>query len=122
MFSALLSLPKDRMEARLVADALDGVARALREWPTDAWKQVRQTTDPSSSPAPLAETATAGLLERLVGYVAPVTGDTRAKKEALRSAEASAAVLRSLWPSSRTLTVALPPTEPAGRNLATSAA
>lgn len=123
MFSALLSLPRDRSEARLVADALDGVARALREWPVDAWQQLRQrSADGGQTTEPLVERATAGLLQRLLAHVAPLSGDARRKSQALRSAEVTASVLSVLWPDGAVQAGALPVADPERRELAASAA
>lgn len=95
MFAPLLTLPKDPAEARLVAEALDGAARALREWPQEAWAQVGQRSEADATP--LAGGSADGLLERLVHHVAPVAVDPRRRQEAIRAAEAVGDVLRVLW-------------------------
>ncbi len=94
MFSAVLSLPRSPHEAKAVADALDALVRALREWPAAAWKQVRATA-PNTLGA--IEPGT-GLSERLIPLAAPLALDARRREEAIRSAESVAAVLRVLWP------------------------
>ena len=91
MFEACLTLPRNPGEARLIADSLDALARALRDWPPDAWRKV----DPSPTGA--------GLFERLVARTAPVALDPKHKTRALHSAEAVASVLRVLWPETRQL-------------------
>ena len=89
MFEACLQLPRDPREARLLADALDALARALRDWPADAWRTV------ADQPAP----AKAGLFERLVARAAPAALDARQRPRLLASAAAVADVLRVLWPA-----------------------
>lgn len=88
MFEACLSLPRDPREAHLLADSLEALARALREWPAEAWRNVG--TQPGS--------ASASLFERLVARTAPAAREPRNRARALQSAEAVAAVLRVLWP------------------------
>jgi hypothetical protein len=88
MFEACLTLPQNPREARLVADVLERVARALREWPRDAWQKLAAERPASS----------AGLFERLVARVAPLALVPGERDAALASAEATAAVLRCLWP------------------------
>jgi hypothetical protein len=90
MFEACLTLPRDRREATLIADNLDALARALRDWPPAAWRKVADT--PSDARA-------GDLFERLVARTAPVALDPRQRARALRSAEAVADVLRVLWPT-----------------------
>jgi hypothetical protein len=90
MFQACLTLPQNPREARLVADALERVARALNDWPREAWQKVA-----AERPA-----TGAGLFERLVARVAPVALVNGEREAALASAEATAAVLRCLWPES----------------------
>ena len=87
MFEACLTLPQNPREARLVADVLERVARALNEWPREAWQKLAAER-PSDNP---------GLFERLVTRVAPLAL-SRERDAALASAEATAAVLRCLWP------------------------
>jgi hypothetical protein len=89
MFEACLQLPRDPREARLLADALDALARALHDWPADAWRTV------ADQPAP----PEAGLFERLVARTAPAALDARQRPRALASAAAVADVLRVLWPT-----------------------
>jgi len=88
MFDSCIALAQSPSEARAVADALEAVARALREWDAEAWKKVQDRD----------ETDNAGLFERLTLKVAPAAYDRKSRGHALRSAEASAAVLRVLWP------------------------
>lgn len=90
MYEACLSLPENRREAALIAEQLEALSRALRDWPTDAWTQV------AAQPAPPTG---ASLFERLVNKTAPVAIDPRGRTRALASAESVAAVLRILWPA-----------------------
>jgi hypothetical protein len=92
MFEACLTLPKDPKEARLIADSLDALAHALREWPTEAWHAV--DTAPKGP----------GLFERLVARTQEAALDQRQKPLATASAEAVADVLRVLWPETRAAT------------------
>ena len=86
MFEVCLTLAQNPHEAQLLAESLDGVARALREWPLDTWHKVNLTpTGP-------------GLFERLVARTQPAALDSRKRVLALDSAEAVADVLRVLWP------------------------
>jgi hypothetical protein len=89
MFEACLTLPRDRREATLIADNLDALARALREWPISAWRTV---VDAPSE-------ARGGLFERLLARTAPLALEPQQRARALRSAEAVADVLRVLWPT-----------------------
>ena len=93
MFAACLSVPKNPYEARLVADALESLARALREWPADAWRRLDAMASRPTEPD--------GLFERLVARARPLALDPRQREEAIHSAEAVAAVLRVLWPEAR---------------------
>jgi hypothetical protein len=86
-FEACLSLPRDPREAALIADNLEALGRALREWPTDGWAQLA-----TSSEAP------DGLFKRLALRTAQAALDAKQRKHAEQSAEAAAAVLRVLWP------------------------
>ncbi len=86
-FEACLALPHDPREAALIADNLEALARALRVWPAEAWQAV-------NSSAPESE----GLFDRLVARTAPVATDPALRVRSLESAEATAAVLRVLWP------------------------
>ena len=88
MFEACLSLPQNPREARLVAHVLERVARALREWPRDAWQKLAAERPAHSG----------GLFERLLARVAPLALVPGEREAALASAEATAAVLRCLWP------------------------
>jgi hypothetical protein len=88
MFEACLTLPQNPHEAQLLADVLERVARALQEWPREAWQKLAAEDSASST----------GLFERLVQRVAPVALMKRERQAALASAEATAAVLRCLWP------------------------
>jgi hypothetical protein len=95
-FEASLSLPKNQHEARLIAENLEALARALREWPADAWRKAA-----AGVPASATETTDApssDLFTRLVARTAPVALDLRQRTGALQSAEAVAGVLRVLWP------------------------
>ena len=89
MFEACLSLPRNAYEAELIADNLEALARALRDWPAEAWRTAASTSSLPDSP---------GLFDRLVSRTAPVTLDADHKRQALDSAEAVACVLRALWP------------------------
>jgi hypothetical protein len=102
MFSACLSLPKNPREAQLVAEHLEALARALHEWPTNAWKRI--TADQSRRDS---------LFERLVAQAAPLALDPTRRTEALASAECTAAVLRCLWPEARVQAPAEPSRIPA---------
>ena len=90
MYDACLSLPENRREAALIADQLESLARALRDWPTDAWSQVTARPPEKSGES---------LFERLVAKTAPVAVDPSGRARALASAESVAAVLRILWPA-----------------------
>ena len=92
MFEACLTLPQNPREARLVAESLEAVARALREWPADAWAKVPDADAEGGDDD--------GLFGRLVKHVAPLAVRPRACGEAIQSAEAAADVLRCLWPES----------------------
>lgn len=86
MFEACLTLAKDRHEAQLLAESLEALARALNEWPREAWQEVDlHPTGP-------------GLFERLVARTQPAALDDRQRAVALSSAETVAGVLRVLWP------------------------
>ncbi|HEY0584487.1 MAG TPA: hypothetical protein VGE94_20055 [Chloroflexota bacterium] len=92
MFEACLSLPRDPREAALIADNLESLARALREWPAEAWCKMAAPETPAANGGP------SGLFERLVRRTAPAALDVRHRTRALESAEAAANVLRVLWP------------------------
>jgi hypothetical protein len=81
-------LPQNRREAVALADQLDALARALREWPLEAWRAV------ASEPV----TETGGVFQRLVASTAPLALKSVPRQRALESAEAVADVLRVLWP------------------------
>lgn len=90
MYEACLSLPENRREAALIAEQLEALARALRDWPTEAWRQVAvRPTAPTSG----------SLFERLVAKTAADAVNPRGRTRALASAESVAAVLRILWPA-----------------------
>src|SRR5947207_15154120 len=93
-FEACLSLPRDPREAQLIADNLEALARALREWPDDAWRRLIAEDKPSEA---------GGLFERLLVGTAPAALDERHRARAMESAEAAADVLRVLWPEARAL-------------------
>jgi hypothetical protein len=86
MFEACLSLPKNPSEAKLIADNLDALARALKEWPDDAWLKV-STEQPKG-----------GLFERLVAGTAEAALNPMHRSKAMQSASAVADVLRVMWP------------------------
>jgi hypothetical protein len=87
-FEACLALPRDPREAAVIADNLEALGRALRHWPDEAWRKL--ATTPSDRPD--------GLFERLAMRTAEAALDARQRTQALESAEATAAVLRVLWP------------------------
>jgi hypothetical protein len=89
MYEACLRLPNNPDEARLLADQLDALAQAMRNWSSDE----RNTFEAASS--------TEGLLERLVAHSASAARDPRSRRLAIQSAEASAAVLRVMWPDTQ---------------------
>ena len=89
MFEACLTLAQNPNEAQLLAESLEAVARALQEWPLEAWHKVSLT--PTGK----------GLFERLVARTQPAALDSRQRVIALESAEAVAGVLRVLWPETR---------------------
>ena len=89
LFEACLSLPHNAYEAELLADNLEALARALRDWPAEAWRTVASTKSLSDS---------SGLFDRLVSRTAPAALEAAHKRHALESAEAVAGVLRVLWP------------------------
>jgi hypothetical protein len=93
-FEPCLSLPRNQHEAKLIAENLEALARALREWPAEAWRTV------PSAPAAEAsdDAASSDLFKRLVARTAPIALDLRQRTGALQSAEAVAGVLRVLWP------------------------
>jgi hypothetical protein len=92
MFESCLTLPQNPYEARLIADNFEAVARALREWPVDAWLKLARSSNPEGA-------RRSGLFERLVARVAPLAVRPRQREQAIASAEATAAVLRCLWPA-----------------------
>jgi len=102
MFEACLTLPQNPREARLVADVLERVALALDEWPREVWQKLaaERTAD------------AAGLFERLIARVAPLALVKGEREAALASAEATAAVLRCLWPDSPALKAVAAEPEP----------
>jgi hypothetical protein len=91
-FEACLSLPRDPREAGLIADNLEALARALRDWSDEAWQRV--LTDETASDAN-------GLFERMVVRTAPAATDKHGRARALASAEAVADVLRVMWPDAQ---------------------
>jgi hypothetical protein len=94
MFGAVVSLPRAPSEARLVAEALEALARALRDWPLETWQQIEQRPVTPEAAPPLSR-----LLDRLVVQAAPLAVHAHGRDEAIRSAEVTAAVLRALWPA-----------------------
>jgi len=89
-FEACLSLPRDPREAGLIADNLEALAGALRDWPAEAWQRV--LSDETQGDAN-------GLFERLVARTAPAAVDKHGRSQALTSAEACADVLRVMEPN-----------------------
>jgi hypothetical protein len=90
MFTACLSLPQSPREAGLLAENLEALARALREWTDDQWER-----------AAAANAETVGdesVFTRLVKRTAPFAAEPRQRRGALESAEDVAGVLRVLWP------------------------
>jgi hypothetical protein len=92
MFEACLTLPQNPSEARLVADSLEALARALREWPVDTWLKIVRSESKRGEQD--------GLFERLLEHIAPMAIRQRERGRAIQSAEAAADVLRCLWPES----------------------
>ncbi len=92
MFQACLTLAQNPNEAQLLAESLEALARALRDWPADAWRKV--------NPNP---TGTA-LFERLLARTQPAALDATRRVQALESAEVVAEVLRAMWPEARGVT------------------
>lgn len=92
-FEACLALPRDPREAQLLADNLEALARALREWPDDAWRQLIAEDKPTEA---------GGLFGRLALRTAPAALHKEHRARAMQSAEAVADVLRVLWPEART--------------------
>ncbi len=91
-FEACLSLPRDPREAELIADNLESLARALREWPDEAWRRLLAERQPTEA---------GGIFERLIARTAPAALDKHQRTRAMESAEAVAGVLRVLWPEAR---------------------
>ena len=96
MFEACLHLPKTAKEADLIAENLDALATALRDWPVEAWQKVEP---PDSDPS--AEGPNVGLFERLIARTAATALDPRQSTRAMHSARAVAGVLRVMWPETR---------------------
>jgi hypothetical protein len=90
-FEACLSLPRDPREAALIADNLEALARALREWPVEAWSKLAGDEQPETP-------QNQGLFDRLAVRTAVAAQDPAQREWALASAEAAGAVLRVLWP------------------------
>ena len=86
-FEACLSLPRDPREAVLIADTLESLARALRTWPTEAWRTLATKNE-----------AVDGLFGRLAHRTAQSDLTPEQRKRAAQSADAVAGVLRVLWP------------------------
>lgn len=91
-FEACLSLPRDPREAALIADNLEALARALRDWPVQAWQQLATSDKTADGSKPT------GLFERLAQNTASAAMDSPQRAVAAQSAEAVAAVLRVMWP------------------------
>jgi hypothetical protein len=101
-FEACLSLPRDPREAGLIADSLEALARALHEWPAEAWQKL------ASNPSPAEGYDThGGLFERMAVRTAESALDAPQRAAAQDSAEAVASVLRVLWPEARARRVGL---------------
>jgi hypothetical protein len=96
VFEACLHLPKTPKEADLIAENLDALAIALRDWPVEAWQRVEPP-----DPDPSAEAPHVGLFERLIARTAPTALDPRQRTRAMQSAQAVAGVLRVMWPETR---------------------
>ena len=97
-FEACLRLPRDPREAALIADNLEALARALREWPDEAWlKLAEQQQSPEKG----------GLFQRLAMHTAEADLDAPQRAHASTSAEAAASVLRVLWPARNTASEAV---------------
>jgi hypothetical protein len=90
MFTACLSLPQSPREAELLAENLEALARALREWTDDEWKR--------ASAANAEMVGEENVFSRLVKRTAPFAAEPRQRQRALESAEEVAGVLRVLWP------------------------
>lgn len=103
-FAACLSLPRDPREAALIADNLEALARALRDWPVEAWLKLGVSAEQSRTPE--------GLFERLARRAVTAATNPTHRAAAEASAEAVAAVLRVLWPEARQ---GVPAPEPAER-------
>ena len=91
-FDACLSLPRDPREAALIADGLEALARALREWSDEAWGRVLASDTPTEA---------GGLFERLVARTAPAALNKTQNARARESAEEVVNVLRVLWPEAQ---------------------
>lgn len=95
-FEACLLLPRDPREAAVIADNLDALARALLEWPLEAWRKLAASAEAEDSRPP------EGLFERLAQRTATAAANEDHRQTAMASAEAVAAVLRVMWPEART--------------------
>ncbi|MBV9323973.1 MAG: hypothetical protein JO352_09330 [Chloroflexi bacterium] len=89
MFEPVLSLPQNPREAKLIADNLDALARALHDWSEADWQRVAVEHESAEE---------SGMFGRLIKRTAPVAGDPAQRRRAQASAEAAASVLRVLWP------------------------
>ena len=87
-FEACLALARDPREATVIADNLEALGRALRDWPEDAWHKLAATDAKAES----------GLFQRLAARTAQSALNTKQRKQAAESADAVAGVLRVLWP------------------------
>ena len=90
MFTACLSLPQSPPEAGLLAENLEALARALRDWSDEEWERV--------STANAETVGDESMFARLVKRTAPFAIEPRARRRVLESAEEVAGVLRVLWP------------------------
>ena len=87
-FEACLALARDPHEATVIADNLEALGRALRDWPEDAWYKLAATGAKTDG----------GLFERLAARTAQSALNSAQRKQAAYSADAVAGVLRVLWP------------------------
>src|SRR5581483_11343966 len=103
-FEACLALARDPRAATVIADNLEALGRALRDWPEDAWTKL----------AAAGAKPDGGLFERLAARTAQSALNAKQRQQAAQSAEAVAGVLRVLWPEATPGRVA--PTAPSQRD------
>lgn len=87
-FEACLALAHDPREATVIADNLEALGRALRDWPEDTWSKLAATGAKTDG----------GLFERLAARTAQSALNSKQRTQAAQSAEAVVDVLRVLWP------------------------